>query len=262
MKPVFVSLAAACLLGACSGGSKNVTEVVTVGNVSFEMALVEAGSFTMGATPEMQLDDENYYSSERPAHKVTLTNDFYIGKTEVTRGLWKAVMGSYAGYDQNVDADNKPMAFVSWNDCQKFITKINELTGKTFRLPTEAEWEFAARGGNKSGKFKFSGSNNIDEVGWYTNNSDDVAQDVATKKPNELGVYDMTGNLFEWCADAEYEYDGADQTDPLGESEVSDAYRVKRGGSCISPEWPVAARTNSSPDWSDSVLGLRLVLIK
>ncbi len=253
-------MAAACLLGACSGASKNVTEVVTVGNVSFEMALVEAGSFTMGATPEMKLDNESFYPYERPAHKVTLSNDFYIGKTEVTRGLWKAVMGSYAGYDQNENNDNKPMADVSWNDCQKFITKLNELTGKTFRLPTEAEWEFAARGGNKSGNYMYSGSNDVNEVAWHGENSNDASHDVATKKPNELGIYDMTGNVFEWCADAEHEYEDADQTDPLGKSDDSDSYRAKRGGSWLSPEWAVACRNFSSPQEYDSAMGLRLVL--
>ncbi len=241
----------------------NKSEVITVGNVSFEMLLVEAGTFTMGGTPEMKFDDDDYWESYvKPTHKVTLTRNFYIGKTVVTRGLWKAVMGSYAGYDQNEDNDNKPTVEVSWNDCQEFIKKLNELTGKTFRLPTEAEWEFAARGGNKSGHYMYSGSNNIDEVAWHSENSNFASHDVATKKPNELGIYDMTGNVFEWCADAEHEYEDADQTDPMGEPEDSDSYRAKRGGSWLSPEWVVACRNFSSPDENDSAIGLRLVLIE
>lgn len=185
------------------------------------MVSVAGGTFTMGATAEQGSDA---YDDEKPAHKVTLSS-FAIGQTEVTQELWEAVMGSNPS---NFKGAKRPVEGISWNDCQTFITKLNQLTGKKFRLPTEAEWEYAARGG-KSGKgYKYAGSNTIDEVAWYG----DQTHDVATKKPNELGLYDMSGNVFEWCQDwhggSNY-YSSSPQTNPTGPS--SGSSRVLRGGS-------------------------------
>ena len=225
----------------------------TVNGVSFDMAKVEAGTFTMGATD----GDVDAYGWEKPAHQVTITKDYYMGKTEVTQALWTAVMGSNPSYFKG---DNKPVEQVSWNDCQEFISKLNSLTGKTFRLPTEAEWEFAARGGNNSRHYKYSGSDNLHEVGWYTDNSSNTTHDVATKQPNELGIYDMSGNVWEWCQDWYGEYSSNAQYDPAGPMSGSD--RVRRGGG-----WSYDAgycrssyRDYSCPDFRFYILGFRLCL--
>ena len=225
----------------------------TVNGVQFTMMPVEAGTFTMGATSEQV----NPGSDEKPTHQVTLTNNYYIGQTEVTQALWKAVMGSKPSYYKG---DNRPVEQVSWNDCHEFITKLNSLTGQKFRLPTEAEWEYAARGGKKSKGYQYSGSNNLDEVAWYGGNSSFQTHDVATKQPNELGVYDMSGNVWEWCQDWYGSYSRTSQTNPTGAT--SGSRRVNRGGS-----WFYGARLcrssnrfNYSPSYTSYYLGLRLVL--
>ena len=186
------------------------------------MVFVEGGTFTMGATSEQGSDAD---SDEKPAHSVTLS-DYYIGKYEVTQAQWKAVMGNNPSYFKG---DNLPVEEVSWNDCQTFVTKLNQLTGRKFRLPTEAEWEYAARGGNKSKGYKYSGSNIIDDVAWYDGNSDDKTHPVASKQANELGLYDMSGNVWEWCQDWYGSYSSSAQTNPTGSTSGSD--RVLRGGS-------------------------------
>lgn len=193
----------------------------TIGD--FDMVFVEGGTFTMGATSEQGTDA---LDREKPAHSVTVS-DFYIGKYEVTQAQWRAVMGSNPS---NFKGDNLPVEQVSWNDIQKFITKLNTMTGKTFRLPTEAEWEYAARGGNKSKGYKYSGSNTLDNVAWYANNSSSKTHPVGQKQPNELGIYDMSGNVHEWCQDRYGKYDSEAQTNPMGSNRGS--YRVLRGGSC------------------------------
>ena len=150
----------------------------------------------MGATPG-QGDDAR--ENEKPAHKVTV-DDFLIGETEVTQELWFAVMGNNPSHFKYKDG-NYPVENVSWYDVQEFIKKLNEITGQQFRLPFEAEWEYAARGGKKSTDKKYAGSDNFEDVAWYGGNSDDKTHAVATKKCNELGIYDMSGNVWELCQD-------------------------------------------------------------
>ena len=229
-----------------SNTSKNLS--FTVNGVTFEMVYVEGGTFTMGATAKQGYDV--FFDDVRSAHKVTLGN-YAIGKFEVTQALWTAVMENNPS-NFKVKGDTRPVERVSWNDCQAFIKKLNGLTGKSFRLPTEAEWEYAARGGNKSKGYKYSGSNDVDEVAWYDGNSGVETHPVGTKKPNELGIYDMSGNVWEWCDD---------RYTPIEPTSVS--FHVDRGGS-----WDVNARRgcrvwDRSWDYSDSKslgIGFRLAL--
>ena len=227
----------------------------TVNGVSFEMVRVEGGTFRMGATSEQGSDA---YDWEKPVHSVTLSS-YYIGKTEVTQALWKAVMGSNPS---SFKGDNLPVECVSWDDCQEFIQKLNSLTGRNFRLPTEAEWEFACRGGNNSRGYKYSGSNNLGSVAWYVGNSGNKTHPVGTKAPNELGIYDMSGNVFEWCSDWfdwYANYTSNSQANPSGPQ--SGAGRVNRGGSyfrvgsCRSSD-----RGRDDPASRIHFLGLRLAL--
>ena len=215
------------------------------------MVYVEGGTFTMGATSEQQNPEDD----EKP-HRVSLSS-FYIGKYEVTQALWKAVMGSNPSH---FEGDNLPVENVSWNDCQTFLSKLNAMTGKNFRLPTEAEWEFSARGGNRSRGYQYSGSNVLSDVAWYDDNSGSKTHNVGTKAPNELGIYDMSGNVWEWCQDWEGSYSSSAQTNPKGPS--SGSYRVIRcGGWGSSARFcRVANRSSSSPDDWDCYLGLRLAL--
>ena len=222
--------------------------------VSFTMKYVAGGSFTMGATSEQQ----DPYDDETPTHAVTLS-DYYIGETEVTQELWAAVMGSNPSYfTGNMQ---RPVEQVSWDDCQTFIQKLNRLTGANFRLPTEAEWEFAARGGRNSRGYQYSGSSNLGDVAWYDEDFETgTTHPVKTKSPNELGIYDMSGNVWEWCQDWYGPYSSSSQTDPTGPSSGSD--RVYRGGSWISfaRNCRSANRNFNSPSYWFNYLGLRLVL--
>lgn len=205
-----------------------------VRDVEFEMVYVEGGTFLMGAQSDNP-NEENYDSDakidEKPVHSVTL-NDFYMGKFEVTQALWQAVMGNNNNPSQFI-GDKLPVDNVSWEDCQKFIIELNkicvsQLGEKHFSLPTEAEWEYAARGGNKSGGFKYSGSNDIGDVAWYGINSGWKAHPVGTKQSNELGLYDMSGNVWEWCQDGHDSYSNGSHTDPIGPS--TGLFFVYRGG--------------------------------
>ena len=234
-----------------SNTSKNLS--FTVNGVTFEMVYVEGGTFTMGATAE-QGDDA--YDDEKPAHKVTLSN-YAICKFEVTQALWTAVMGNNPSCFKG---DNRPVEQVSWIDCQAFVKKLNGLTGKNFRLPTEAEWEYAARGGKKSKGYKYSGSNDIDEVAWNCGNSGNQTHPVGTKKPNELGIYDMSGNVLEWCNDWYGDYTSTPANNPIGPS--SGCFRVYRGGSWRLDAWRcrVSGRNWDGPDDWYFNLGFRLVL--
>ena len=228
-------------------------QLFTVNGVSFEMVRVEGGTFTMGATAEQGSDAD---SDEKPTHQVTLSS-YSIGKTEVTQELWEAVMGSNPS---DLKGSNLPVENVFWEDCQTFIRKLNAITGKNFRLPTEAEWEFAARGGNKSRGYQYSGSNALNDVAWYWNNSDKKTHPVATKEPNELGIYDMIGNVYEWCNDWYSSYTSAPQTNPTGPNSGSN--RVSRGGSWASIAWDcrVSNRSGFNPTRRYCNLGLRLAL--
>ena len=205
-------------------------ETITVNGVSFKMIQVEGGTFTMGASD----DDTEAFNSERPAHQVTLSS-FYIGETEVTQALWVAVMGNNGSNPSHFTGDlNRPVDQESWYQCQDFITKLNQMTGKQFRLPTEAEWEYAARGGKKSKGYKYAGSNDINEVAWWGYGMGGTCATygtcpVASFKPNELGLYDMTGNVFEWCEDWYGTYSSAPQTNPTGPETGTN--RIVRGGS-------------------------------
>ena len=228
-------------------------QTFTVNGVSFKMVAVEGGTFTMGATSEQGSDAD---SDESPTHKVTLSS-YSIGETEVTQELWKAVMGSNPSY---FSGNQNPVESVSWNDCQTFITKLNQLTGKKFRLPTEAEWEYAARGGNKSKGYKYAGSKTIGDVAWYTSNSSSETHPVKQKAANELGLYDMSGNVYEWCQNRYSSYSSSALTNPTGPS--SGSYRVNRGGCWVSSakNCRVSNRGSDTPSNSYSYIGLRLAL--
>ena len=224
--------------------------------ISIEMVKVEAGSFNMGALYDEDDIVQKYlgHSGDNEAHRVILTKNYFIGKYEVTQALWKVVMGGKT-YGDN----NEPKGFVSWKDCQKFISKLNILTGKQFRLPTEAEWEYAARGGKKSCGYKYSGGNSLYEVAWSKGNSGSYRV-VGTRKPNELGIYDMSGNVSEWCYDWYGSYSSLPQANPTGAD--SGSYRVMRGGSFAYGEAQCKPSTRSykDPNSRNYSFGFRLVL--
>ena len=229
-------------------------QLFEVNGVTFMMLNVQGGTFTMGATAEQGSDA---YSYEKPAHQVTLSS-YSIGLTEVTQALWQSVMGSNPSY---FTGDlNRPVEYVSWYDCQTFISKLNEMTGRRFRLPTEAEWEYAARGGIRSMGYKYAGSNTIDDVAWYSSNSSSKTHPVAAKAPNELGLYDMSGNVWEWVQDRYGSYTNDSQTNPTGPSSGYD--RVFRGGSWseYARDCRVSKRVSEGPSLRDYYLGLRLAL--
>lgn len=220
-----------------------------VNDIMINMTHVDGGTFTMG---------------DNSSHQVTLSG-YYIGQTEVTEELWLAVMGNTPPYYHGYSNNPEPISSVDWNLCQTFIAKLNELTGLNFRLPTEAEWEFAARGGNKSKSYVYSGSNNINDVAWYyipdfDNHSPGYPQPVARKKPNELDLYDMSGNVSEWCQDWFGSYSDHEETNPTGPD--SGEYRVIRGGSIF--DYAVLCSTTTRdgrvPSFSIEGLGLRLAM--
>ena len=231
------------------GSAENKT--FTVNGVSFNMIVVEGGTFMMGADD----NDEEAYDDEKPAHKVTLSS-YMIGQTEVTQALWQTVMGNNPSYFTG--DSRRPVEWVSWDDCQEFLRKLNSITGQHFRLPTEAEWEFAARGGVNSRGYKYSVSNTLDNVAWYDVNSYNTTHPVGTKQPNELGIYDMSGNVYEWCSDWYGSYSSGSQTNPQGPS--SGSSRVLRGGCWynFTRYCRVSYRGSNCPDYRNNNLGLRL----
>ena len=235
---------------ASSASSGASIETFTVNGVSFNMVHVEGGTFQMGS------NDSDASSNEQPVHQVTLST-YSIGETEVTQALWEAVMGSNPS---SFKGSNLPVEEVSWDDCQTFIRKLNQLTGKRFRLPTEAEWEYAARGGNRSRGYKFSVSNTIDEVAWCWDNRGKKTHAVKTKRANELGLYNMSGNVHEWCQDWYGVYSSNSQTNPKGPSSAT--FRVYRGGSWgdYARQCRVSFRNGFTPVTRCNYLGLRLAL--
>lgn len=218
---------------------------ITVNGVSFNMIRINGGVFTMG--------NPNKNSTAKPTHQVTLTT-FFIGETEVTQELWEAVMGKNLSFYKN---PKRPVEKVSWDDCQRFINRLNTLTGYHFRLPTEAEWEYAARGGKKSKGFQFAGGNNLTEIAWYKSNR---SYEVGTKKPNELGLFDMSGNVWEWCQDWYGPYNSGKQKNPTGPS--SGKEKICRGGCWISYDsnCHVAYRNYFKPSYRCNLLGFRLAM--
>ena len=227
----------------------------TIGGVTFNMVPVTGGTFTMGFTGETPDSDDEI---ALPAHQVTLSS-YSIGETEVTQALWVAVMGNNPS--RYTGDTSRPVESVSWNDCQQFITQLNQMTGMTFRLPTEAEWEFAARGGNMSHGYMYSGSNTLNDVSWNSNNnSTNTTQPVGQKAPNELGLYDMSGNVWEWCNDYYGAYSANAQTNPTGPA--SGEERAFRGGAFFNSQGGhrVWFRNHSSAGHYADGLGFRLAL--
>lgn len=225
-----------------------------VNGVSFNMVRVEHGSFIMG---DDDIDSDDIRT--QPAHKVVLTDDYYIGETLVTQDLWVEVMEESSDdyeEDYGIGWKKHPIPTNSWDECQEFIQNLNRITCKNFRLPTEAEWEFAARGGNKSNNFRYAGSNNWREVAWFEDNCDDT-QPVALLRPNELGLYDMNGNLNEWCSDWYREYSEEPQINPKGPKQGK--VHLVRGGQYNSPSG-YSVFTRIPRRGSVSFIGFRLVL--
>ena len=222
--------------------------------LSPEMVAVSGGTFTMGCTSEQGSECGD---DERPAHKVTVS-DFHIGRYEVTQAQWLAVMGSNPSSFSG--CDSCPVEQVSWDDIQSFLSKLNSMTGKNYRLPTEEEWEYAARGGSQSGGFKYSGSNDLATVALYKDNSGSKTHPVGQKSPNELGLYDMSGNVWEWCQDWYGGYSSGSQCNPRGPS--SGSYRVGRGGSWgyDATGTRVSVRYYGSPGFRFNRIGFRLAL--
>ena len=236
--------------------SDNIT--LKVNGVEFKMVWVEGGTFSPGCNP----DDLNECDPNEKAFDSMTLSSYYIGETEVTQALWKAVMGGDNPYF--IKGDNFPVNGVSWYDAQMFIEELNRLTGHTFRLPTEAEWEYAARGGSKSRGYKYSGSDSIDDVAWYASNSGDKPHAVKGKQANELGLYDMCGNVWEWCWDRYGDYSSGLQQDPKG-SASGNGNRVLRGGNwtkyCLAMYCRVSLRHYKDFRTHDSdCFGFRLVL--
>lgn len=219
------------------------------------MVDISGGTFTMGCTSEQK----NCREDEKPTHSVTLSN-FKMAKYEITEIQWRTIMGNNFHEVRFSGCDNCPVVKASWNDIQEFIERLNNLTGDKFRLPTEAEWEYAARGGNKSKQYQYAGSNTLDEVTWYWRNSNHRTHPVGRKKPNELDLHDMMGNVSEWCSDwyGENYYSVGTSNDPKGAS--SGEYKVIRGCSFGSYEkhFRFAVRHFLVPAYNDSHTGFRL----
>lgn len=224
--------------------------------LSESMVKIEGGKFTMGATEEQNGMEER---NEQPTHKVKV-GTFYLSRYEVTQALWIAVMKTNPSFFKDV---NRPVECVSWDDCQKFIQRLNQLTGKQYRFPTEAEWEYAARGGSKGQKTVFAGDDDPMKVAWFDENSEDSTHVVGLKSPNSLGLYDLSGNVWEWCANEYDLYTKNDvndtPTDAMSGSGLRSA-RVIRGGGWNRPfdVCRVSKRDNFGPDMSNFSIGLRL----
>lgn len=271
MKKTFIAALAAILSAfaftSCDKELKPRT--FEVNGVQFTMVPVKAGTFTMGFTDE-QYDSTTYFVNEG-LRQVTLTQDFYIGETEVTQALWQAVMGvnpiEFAHGISSYIGDEKPAVYFNSEQLEEFLKKLNELTadeGVTFTLPTEAQWEYAARGGHLARVTRFAGSNDIDSVAWYRENSDKTLQPVKQLAPNEIGAYDMTGNVAEVCADYHESLPKDDLVDPfMSKEESGNTCNIVRGGDCRSYEngSQIARRLNHCvKEYPDGEIGLRLCI--
>lgn len=227
-------------------------KIVQANGIKFKMIKVDGGRFDMGA--------ENSAYDESPVHNVTLS-DYYMAETPVTQELWNTVMGNNPSYFKNKDF---PVEEVSWVNCIEFIKKLNSITGKELRLPTEAEWEYAARGGKYAKGCIYSGSNDINQVAWWAGNSENTTHMVKTKLPNELGIYDMSGNVWEWCNDNSAPYSNESVTNPQGPSKESS--KVQRGGCwdghlfANKDSCKVTYRSSDSKIYSSKRIGLRLAM--
>lgn len=235
------------------------TGELVYGKYRYKMVYVEGGSFDMGATLEQEEQEAPLYEQEKPVHRVTLSS-YRIGQTEVPQWLWKAVMGNNPS---KWKGDNLPVESVSWNDCQEFLGKLNNITGMHFLLPTEAQWEYAARGGNCSRGYRYSGSDGLGSVAWYKDNSGGRTHQVRLKGSNELGLYDMSGNVLEWCSDWFGDYPDYSVTDPKGSN--AGHVRVFRGGVFSGEPWScrVAFRYGGLPEEQNrgrGEVGFRLAL--
>ncbi len=265
---LFITTIILDLAGLAFAGTYVVTvKDFTINGVAFRMIKVEGGTLSMGA--QSTNSNVNNYdpvanSDEDPVHSVALRS-YYIGQTEVSQGLWDAVMGeggsSHGAWGSYGKGSEYPAYNISYVDVQSFLVQLNAIAGMNFRMPTEAEWEFAARGGNLSLGYQYSGSNTLDDVAWYGDNSANQAHVVASKQPNELGLYDMSGNVWEWCQDWYGVYSSESQSNPFGPNDGSD--RVHRGGF-----WNNSAnmcrstrRRCCAPDVRHNYLGVRLVLV-
>ena len=223
--------------------------VLKVNGAEYPMVYVAGGSFMMGS------NDSDAYSAASPVHRVTLRS-YWIGKYEVTQELWEAVMGNNPS---QFKGNRKPVENVSWDDCQEFILKLNALTGQNFKLPTEAQWEYAARGGNESRGYKYSGNDDIETVAWCETNSGAMTHDVGVKLPNELGLYDMSGNVREWCDTFFYDDSDSSQFDPSGPQ--TGHLKISRGGGCKDIDaCRVYDRWDNNFDVNRFISGLRLCL--
>jgi formylglycine-generating enzyme required for sulfatase activity len=239
-----------CLLFSCIAFAQQKAKPATIKTkLEPEMVLVQGGTFAMGS--------DTGANDELSIHKVSI-GSFKMGKYEVTQAQWKAVMGTNPSKFKT--CASCPVENVSWFDVQKYLKKLNEKTGKKYRLPTEAEWEYAARGGNKSQNYSYSGSNDIEKVSWYKDNSNGKTQPCGTKKPNELGIYDMSGNVREWCSDwyDNVYYAHSKTKNPTGPKSATE--KVCRGGSWSSIYEVLTTRGEPEPDTHSDFLGFRIVV--
>lgn len=245
----------------CGQDNKESVKEFEVKGVRFKMVLVKGGTFTMGATSEQ---GSTVDADESPTHKVTLS-DYYIGETEVTQALWCAVTGEEpkadGGWTNKCGRGNDYPAYqVSYDEVVIFIRELGRLTNCDFRLPTEAEWEYAARGGSRAEGATFAGSDYLKKVGWCKSNSDMTSHPVKSREPNALGLYDMSGNVYEWCNDWYGGYSADEQKDPKGDSEGTD--RVIRGGCWREQDvyCRVSNRGSARPSIRNDVVGFRLAM--
>ena len=251
------------LLGISSAYAKNQQQVsdslqvlhFEVNGMLFDMQRVDGGVFIMGGTSEQHREN---ISTDLPVHAVAL-DAYYMGTTEVTQGLWKAVMPEWT-FVEDMNLPNFPICYVSWYDCQEFVRRLDSITGMPFRLPTEAEWEFAARGGNKSLGYRFAGSNNIEQVSWGLNNAGFRRHEVGRKLPNELGIYDMTGNVSEWCGDWFGPYYLGTEPNPKGSKDGKNkVYRGSSYDNCKENSY-ISHRYSTDPLEANNYCGMRLAL--